>query len=171
MKLIGIIMILLSGTGIGFKASDNLVLQNDRLKKLKKMIMILRGEIKYNNSYIAQALWNVSSRVSSPYKEFLKHVSKQLNDCPGRTLSEIWKEGIDETLSNVGLDKTHLVKFKELGDTLGYLDKEMQLSSFDLFLEQLDMDIGENNRKMKDNCKLYKCLGVMGGILVVLLIT
>ena len=42
MKIIGIILILLSGTGIGFKASENLVIQNDRLKKMKKLITILR---------------------------------------------------------------------------------------------------------------------------------
>lgn len=170
-KIIGIVLIILSGTGIGFKASENLVIQNDRLKKMKKLITILRGEIKYNNSYIGQALLNVSSKVSSPYREFLLCVSEKLKDCSGRTLSEIWKEGVDERLSDSCLSDAQLSRFKDLGDTLGFLDKEMQLSTFDLFMEQLDIEINENNTKMKDNCKLYKCLGVMGGILVVLLIT
>lgn len=170
-KIIGIVLIIVSGTGIGFKASENLVIQNDRLKKMKKLITILRGEIKYNNSYIGQALVAVSSKVSSPYQEFLLHVSKKLEDYSGRTMSDIWKEGVEETLSDSCLSHAQLSKFKDLGDTLGFLDKEMQLSTFDLFLEQLDIEINENNTKLKDNCKLYKCLGVMGGILVVLLIT
>lgn len=170
-KIIGIILILLSGTGIGFKASENLVIQNDRLKKMKKLITILRGEIKYNNSYIGQALLNVSSKVNSPYQEFLQYVSEKLEECSGKTLSEIWREGVDETLSESCLNETQLLRFKDLGETLGFLDKEMQLSTFDLFMEQLDIEINENNKKMKDNCKLYKCLGMMGGILVVLLIT
>lgn len=170
-KIIGIVLIILSGTGIGFKASENLVIQNDRLKKMKKLITILRGEIKYNNSYIGQALLNVSSKVSSPYREFLLCVSEKLEDCSGRTLNEIWKESVDERLSDSCLSVSQLSRFKDLGDTLGFLDKEMQLSTFDLFMEQLDIEINENNMKMKDNCKLYKCLGVMGGILVVLIIT
>ena len=82
----------------------------------------------------------------------------------------IWKESVREKLENHFLDEKHLKKIEDLGETLGFLDKEMQLAAFDLFTEQLDMDIEENNQKLKDNSRLYKYLGIMGGILVVLII-
>ncbi len=170
MKILGILLIILSGTAIGFKASDNIVLQNEMLKRLKKMIVILRGEIKYSNSHLGQALVNVSEKIAAPYDGFLIYVSDKLSECSGRGFNEIWKEGTTEKLNDTGLSKKQLNNIAELGDTLGFLDKEMQLSAFDLFVERLDEEIRDNNDKMKDNCKLFKYLGVMGGILVVLLI-
>ena len=46
----------------------------------------------------------------------------------------------------------------------------MQISYFNLMIEQLDTDIEDNNKRCRDNCKLYRTLGIMGGILVVLII-
>lgn len=171
MKIFGIIIILLSGTAIGFKASDNLVVQNEMLKRLKKMVIILRGEIKYSNSHLGQALVNVSDKTGMPYSEFLMYVSEKLAECSGRAVCEIWKEGVEKKLSGSVLSKKQLNSIVELGDTLGGLDKDTQLSSFDLFIERLEEEIVDNNSRMKDNCKLYKYLGVMGSILVVLLIS
>ena len=68
------------------------------------------------------------------------------------------------------LSKKHIEKLKDLGNTLGFLDKEMQISYFNLMIEQLDTDIEDNNKRCRDNCKLYRTLGIMGGILVVLII-
>lgn len=170
MKIIGIIMILLSGTGIGFKSSENLIRQNNQLKKLRTMLVILRGEIKYNNSIMSQAFRNVSGRVEEPFREFLTYVADNLDKYEGKPVSEIWEMGIKDKLSISMLSKKHLEKLKDLGKTLGFLDMEMQLSYIDILTGELSKDIEENTIKMKDNCKLYRALGVMGGILVVLII-
>ena len=36
-KFIGAVLVIISGTGIGFKASENLILQNVQLKKIKRV--------------------------------------------------------------------------------------------------------------------------------------
>lgn len=170
-KLFGIILIILAGTGIGFKASENLLMQNNQLKKLRQMLTILRGEIKFNNSTLAQAMDNIKGRVAEPLDEFLAYVASNLNEYSGTTLKKIWENGINEVLSKSYLSKKQLGRLKELGDNLGFLDMEMQLATIDLFIEQLNQEIEENDKKTKDNCKLYKYLGFMGGILVILIIT
>ena len=162
---------ILAGTGIGFKASDNLCQQQDMLKKLKKMIILLRGEIKYNNTYISQAFENVSDKIAAPYKGFLLYLAARLDENCGKPFSQLWREAVEVKLKDCGLVKHQLQKICELGDILGFLDKEMQLAAFDLFTEQLEAMLEENSLKMKDNSRLYKCLGFMGGILVVLVIT
>ena len=50
------------------------------------------------------------------------------------------------------------------------MDKEMQLSTIDLYLEHLELEIDEGNNNMNTNSRLYKCLGIMGGVLVTLII-
>lgn len=169
-KIIGVILIILSGTGIGFKASENLIIQNTRLKKLKELLIILRGEIRYNNTVMPQALRNISRKTDICFQKFLIYVAENLEKYEGKTIAEIWNDGVEKELNKLLFGKKHLEKLKDLGNTLGFLDKEMQLSYVDLIIEQLEADIEENNQKMKDNCKLYRTLGVMGGILVVLII-
>lgn len=170
LKFIGAFLVIISGTGIGFKASENLVLQNTQLKKLKELLIILRGEIRYNNTVMPQALRNISKKSDKVFEKFLIYVADNLEKYQGKTISDIWNEGVDKELTKLMLGKKHLDKLKDLGNTLGFLDKEMQISYFNLMIEQLDADIEDNNKRCRDNCKLYRTLGVMGGILVVLII-
>lgn len=170
LKIVGVILIILSGSAMGFKASENLILQNNRLKQLKKIIIMLRGEVNFNHSTIGEAFSSISNKTNAPFNDFFRYISVKLENYSGEPLVKVWKEAVKCKLSNAGLSTSHLQKLGELGENLGYLDKEMQIKTFDLYLEQLEQEILENNNKMKDNCKLYKCLGVMGGILVTLII-
>lgn len=170
LKFIGAVLVIISGTGIGFKASENLILQNVQLKKLKELLIILRGEIRYNNTVMSQALRNILKKSDKVFEKFLLYVADNLDKYQGKTVADIWNDGVDKELSKLMLSKKHIEKLKDLGNTLGFLDKEMQISYFNLMIEQLDTDIEDNNKRCRDNCKLYRTLGIMGGILVVLII-
>ena len=68
-KFIGAVLVIISGTGIGFKASENLILQNVQLKKLKELLIILRGEIRYNNTVMPQALRNILKKSDKVFEK------------------------------------------------------------------------------------------------------
>ena len=169
-KCVGVAMILTSSCGMGFKLSADLLKRIEELKVLKKIILMLRGEIKYNNSTMSEAFETISNRIDNPYKTFLGEASKELNSLSGKTFVEIWRFMIDKNLAVTKLNKKDKERLKALGDNLGYLDKEMQLSTIDLYLEHLELEIDEGNNNMNTNSRLYKCLGIMGGVLVTLII-
>lgn len=169
-KIIGIIFILASSSGIGFSISADLLKRIEDIKALKKIIIMLRGEIKYNNSTMSEAFETISNRIDNPYQIFFQELAIELNDLSGQTLIEIWKRMIGLHLKETKLNKKDLERLKSLGDNLGYLDKEMQLSSIDLYLEHLELEIDEGNKSMSTNSRLYKSLGIMGGVLVTLII-
>lgn len=169
-KIIGVILILASSAGIGFHLSDDFVKRVEECKTLKKIILMLRGEIKYNNATMAEAFETIGSRVDNPYHDFFMEAAIELNNLSGQTFLEIWKQTIDKKLKETKLNKKDMERFRNLGENLGYLDKEMQLSTIDLYLEHLELEIEEGNRSMNSNSRLYKCLGIMGGVLVTLII-
>lgn len=170
LKFLGIGLILASSCGVGFRLSEDFLKRVEDLKNLKKIIFMLRGEIKYNNSTMAEAFETIGNRVENSYKLFFKEAAKALNDLSGQTFMEIWKQMIERNLKDTKLNKKDMERFKSLGDNLGYLDKEMQLSTIDLYLEHLELEIEEGNKNMNANSRLYKCLGIMGGVLVTLII-
>ena len=168
-KVIGSVVVIASSTCIGIKASDKLNMQLELLRKMKQLVILISGEIKYNNSYLGQAFLNVSNRICEPYKGLLIEVVETLNKDTGETFGDIWKKSVENKLSKTELSKKHILKLQELGDTLGFLDKDMQISNFELFIERLDCEIEESVQKNKENCKLYRSLGVLSGIALVIL--
>ena len=61
------------------------------------------------------------------------------------------------------MDKENLVRF---GENLGYLDREMQLGTIDLYLNQLEEEINEQAIVARERTKLYNVLGIMAGIFI-----
>ena len=61
-------------------------------------------------------------------------------------------------------------RLKELGENLGYLDKEMQMNYINLYLENLELSITEKGEKVRTDEKLNKIMGCVMGLLVIVLL-
>jgi stage III sporulation protein AB len=169
-KVIGIIVTVSASTLIGLYFSKALVFRLEDMKQLKKILVMLRGEVKYSLSPLPDALEEISNRSHTPFKEFLSCVARELKKFNGHNLQQIWNQAVEEKLKETYLKKEDLTKLKQLGETLGYLDKEMQLNTIDMYLEQLNEEIKYSVDHNSQSEKLYKNLGVLGGILIAIVL-
>lgn len=64
-------------------------------------------------------------------------------------------------------DKECLV---QLGDHLGYLDKDMQMNTIDWYITQVDEIMKDVTAESKQKMRLYQSLGVLFGLFVIILI-
>ena len=161
-KGIGALLILASAAGIGVSFGNDLKGRCMELRMLKQMIYMLRGEIKYTKTPLPEAFASIAVRMREPFGSFLEELAEQMGN-PGKgSFGELWQDRIKARLSG-----THL---GGLGEVLGYLDLEMQLSSIDLYLEQLELGIREAQEAARTKQKLYQSLGVAGGIFLVILL-
>ena len=170
LKVIGAGLVILGSTGVGFFYSNILSERTEALIQVKKIMIMLRGEINYNHSTLSESFSILSNRTKSPFDIFLKETGDKLNEMTGNTMESIWKEMVNKHLKGTSLNQKDLERLSLLGNDLGYLDKKMQLSTLDLYLEQLEQQIGESLADFNKNSRLYKCLGIMGGILINLII-
>lgn len=169
MKIIGCIMVVLSSAGVGFYYSSEIKSRIDDLKELQKLIGLLRGDIRYASTPLPEAIHSISKRHNGKFFPFFNCISIQLEELSGRTFSQIWKSATECELMNSSLtkkDKLHLIQF---GDTIGYLDKEMQLNTLDLYLSQLDYEISDLSKTVKEKSYLYRTLGITSGIFIIIL--
>ena len=88
----------------------------------------------------------------------------------GEGLGELWQAEIKTRLSGTHLKREDREQLAGLGEVLGYLDLEMQLSSMELYLEQLELRIREAQEAAQTKQRLYQSLGVAGGIFLVILL-
>ncbi len=164
-KLIGITLIIGSSSGIGFYFSNYLKNRITDLGELKKSILILRGEIRYGNTPLPEAIESIGKK-NNRLSNFFAFVGQELMKLNGIPFYTIWTEGI-----RIGLKESHLNKqdketLSKLGETLGYLDKEMQINLINLYIEELEAEIKESFKIMKEKSYLYNTLGVMAGIFI-----
>lgn len=168
-KLLGSGLILCSSTAIGFLLSNNLRERIEELEMIKKLLLLLRGEIKYNHATLSEAFHVIAKRIKKPYGTLLYKVSEKMDLLEGQTFSQIWEQCVEQELKESVLKREDREKLVSFGGQLGYLDMEMQLASIELYLEQTQEEIKAARESRQRNGRLYQALGVMSGIFLVIL--
>jgi stage III sporulation protein AB len=139
------------------------------LKEWKKLICLLRGDIRYANTPLPEAISSIGRRHEGNFHAFLNTVGAQLQELSGETLASIWRAAAEMTLSNTSLNRKDKMQLIRFGENLGYLDKDMQMNTFELYLSQLDEEITELSRTVKGKVYLYNSLGIMAGIFITII--
>lgn len=169
LKILGAILTVFSCSALGFYFSNELNVRIKQLRELRKYITILRGDIRYGGTPLPEAIANLSRRSPGAFQKFLTNTSEALIANGGGTFSAIWGNCVWKDLKDTCLtqaDKESLIRF---GDTLGYLDREMQINTIDLYLNQLQDEIKEQAIVAKERTKLYNALGIMAGIFITII--
>jgi stage III sporulation protein AB len=168
-KIIGCVLILTSSAGMGLYFSGELKNRINDLKELKKIIFLLRGDIRYANTPLPEAVQALSVRHDGKYKKFLQKISERLYELGGVSFCTIWKEAVSKELDNTSLNKKDLAALGQFGENLGYLDKDMQINTIDLYLEQIEEEIKDLSHNVKQKTYLYNSLGILGGIFITII--
>jgi stage III sporulation protein AB len=168
-KILGCVLILSSSTGMGLYFSSELKGRIQDLKELRRILTLLRGDIRYANSPLPEAVQALSVRHDGRYKKFLTMAAERLSEYGGVSFCEIWKESVAKGLENTSLSKKDLQSLSGFGDNLGYLDKEMQLNTIDLYLSQIEEEIKELSKGVKEKTYMYNTLGILGGIFLTII--
>lgn len=164
MKVIGALLVIFSCTGIGLYFSAMTKGRVADLKALKKEIYLLRGDICYGSTPLPEAFEMLAQRSGNHFKCFFFNIALQLKKFDGLPFAQIWDKGIQENLSESFLNEQDKEQLHKLGDTLGFMDKDTQIKSIELYIEQLDQELTEAIQNQKEKTRLYNMLGVLCGL-------
>ena len=169
LKMISSVLVIASSAGIGMYFSSTLKERLETIRELKKVMLLLRGNITYSNATLPEALNSIANRQKGELKDFLSYVSSELYQMNGKTAAEIWKNGVELMLKESALSKKDKESLIQFGNGLGYLDREMQLGTIDFYIASLETDMDEIQRTKREKTYLYNSLGVMGGIFLTII--
>ncbi len=170
MKILGAILVILSCTGMGMYYSGLVKGRVTDLKDMRKNITILRGNIKYANTTLPEAIGSLAHRNSDNFREFFASVEQDLLTSDGMSFVAIWDKEIKTHIINTYMNQQDREQLTHLGETLGYLDKEMQLKTIDLYIEQLEQDLEDAVHSLKEKTRLYNTLGVLSGLFLTVIL-
>ena len=163
-------MILLSGAGLGFNKSRELGNRKKHLEMLMRMIILLKGEIRYGNTSLYDAFTGAAGKLEGKYREFFLNTAEEIKQKKGKPFGEIFRNCARESLDDQNFTREEKEKIFSLGERLGYLGMDMQLRQLQLLEEDLENEIQELNKDLKEKKKLYQSLGILLGILLAVLV-
>ena len=164
LKLIGVLLIVMAGGGMGLKKGAELSKELAELQELRRIFLMLRSEIEYTKAPLGEAFYHISRRTSGIYKEWLLTLAEQLKQKNGQSFREVWESVTREKLSCLHLRVIEREQLEYMGANLGFYDREMETGAIELYLEQLKIQIQNMQMEIPAKKRIFRCLGIMGGI-------
>lgn len=169
-KIAGAVLVVMSASGLGLCEAQKWKNRLRLMENLRRMIILLKGEILYANATLEEAFASVGQRGGGELGIFFKEVARRIGEQSGEVFFTLWKEAVsnlDKGLDLTGKDREQL---KAFGEHLGYLDSDMQERTILLYLEQLDDTIAYLKAHVREKSRLYTSLGVMGGLFLMIIL-
>lgn len=170
MKLVGCCLIISGASGYGFWLARRYGERLEALEYLRQMIYLLKGQILYANAPLEEAFETVGRRTEGFLAELFLQVADRIERQEGEPFAQMWKDTIEQMDKDALLTPKDRQSLKDLGEHLGFLDRDMQERNLLLYLEQLDLEIQKMRGQKQERSRLYSSLGIMGGLFLAILL-
>lgn len=170
LKIIGSLFLMISAAAIGFLKAEELQERVKRLQELKRMMILLQGELRFHRAGLSEAFESVAERVEEPFRGFLNETAQRLEQREMGGFDSVWQETAKKLLWKEGFLKEDVQLLELLRSSLGYLDLKMQTETLNLAILQTEDAIKLAKEQQESRGKLYQTMGVTVGALLTLLI-
>ncbi len=169
-RLIGGLMVITATTGAGILYGMELQEYLEKLLYIRHVVYMIQGEMEYSGAPVAEVFGRVAGKVKEPYRRWLRAMEKQVEGREEEGLLKIWMRAVDRYLGGLKLKPAHSIQLKELGCYLGQLDLASESRNIQLYLERLELEIEQVRENMAAKKRIGNCLGIMGGIFLVVVL-
>lgn len=167
LKILLSILIIFCATQVGIEIARKYVLREKELYEFKNAFKIMETKIRYTYEPLKEIFEYISQTIENKnVSSFFKIVSEKIESISAK---RAWEEALE--VVNLNLNKEDIIVIKSFGKLLGKTDKLGQMSEIELVVSLIDKQIGQANKEREKNEKLYKKIGLIFGIgLVIILI-
>jgi len=170
MNALGIILIMASTGLIGLYYSNIDGYRISDLLEMKRAISILQSEIEFTGTPLSEAAANVALRTKGSVSRIFERLSGLIETNKQDSISAIWESAYSPAAAEAYFSKKDSEQFMEFGNALGYLDGNMQIKNITLLLDYIDSQIDELNECKAKNRKMYRSVGFLTGLLIVVVL-
>jgi stage III sporulation protein AB len=144
--------------------------RTDQLTELQMCLQMLETEICYGSTPLEIAFYKISQRGSGVIGRLFSRCSYYFQHLDGATTFECWQKSIEDATPKLALKKSELEWIRHFGQIVGNSDREDQQKHIQLMMAHLKKTEAEAREDQLKYEKMYKTLGVLAGVLIVILI-
>ncbi len=168
-KIIGSALLMCATSLMGFSLAADCSKRPKVLRELQVLMQMFENEISYLSNLLAQSFERIYTSSKTDASLLFKDAAKNLS-LPGITADMAWEKAVENTAAKLGLsneDKAILITF---GKMLGSSDLEGQINNINLVSSQLKLQEMKAEQMRQKNEKMYKSLGVLSGLAIVVVL-
>ncbi|MCL2528128.1 MAG: stage III sporulation protein AB [Defluviitaleaceae bacterium] len=166
----GSLALIASCAAIGFYFAAQEGFRIKDLQEFKKALMILSSEIEHMRAPLPIACANIAKRTREPISTLFSDFAALLTDNEGETAYQLWAQALSLQKKRAHLAAEDWDVIEGFGKTLGYLDKQMQQSAITATVEYINEKTTSLQTQSEKNRRMYRSLGVIGGLLLVVVL-
>ncbi|GAB6117635.1 hypothetical protein JCM16816_12320 [Thermoanaerobacter brockii subsp. lactiethylicus] len=168
MKLLGIVLVIFSTSSLGYLFALKYKMRRWILKSMISSLNLFKIEITYSKAPLGEILMAISRSSDKSIKFVFSKTGMILSQNEGYTAGEAWEIALNEW-DNGYLKKEDVEILRSFGFGLGNSDVYNQEKNFDLAIELLKRQLSNAEEESKKNEKLYKNIGVLAGLAIIIL--
>lgn len=170
LKLIGSMLVIGASSFIGYVLSRECSRRPVQLRSLQGMLQMLENEISFLSNLLTDALERIYKSSNNEVSCIFKAALDNLSHDDGFNASEAWEKAVRENIKQTALNKEDEQILVSFGKMLGSSDLDGQLKNIKLTVNQLKLQEQKAEEYKRKNEAMYKTLGVLGGIAVVIIL-
>ena len=168
LKIVGSLIVLVSSSLLGYSHAKTYAKRPQELKILQSLLQIFENEISFLSNVLEEAFLKVHKCTESSVAVFFEAAVKNLN--AGFCADEAWTKAVKDNISKTNLnseDENIIISF---GKMLGSSDLEGQIKNIRLTVNHLKIQEQKAEDMKVKNEGMYKNLGVLGGLAIIILL-
>lgn len=168
LRYLFLISILAGSTSIGFLLSRSYSNRVRELKAFSKLVNIVKSKIEFTQKPLAEIfeetyLVEKNLKISKIFYISAKKIES-------KNIKDAWNEAISEEKFFWDLKKEDIALIRTFGNMLGKTDVEGQVSEINQFKELLNSQISMAEEENSKSSKMYKSLGTIVGLGIIILL-
>lgn len=169
-KIIGSCIVILSTVLCAFYIEYCDKRRIDDLEEMKKGFNLFSSSMRYTHLPLDEVMKDISKRLSGVSAEVFGKTGDYLFRYTFESSREAWDKSLNEIFPNSRFSNEDIEAFKYFGKTLGYLDYENQESIGRMAIDYIDLTLKSLRERFEKMRKLYRSMGVLSGLLVVIIL-
>ena len=168
LKWFGMLLLVVSGMMTGTAAAARLKRRVESLSSMLAALELMRGEIGTLLIPLPETiarLANMEKLTVQPLFQAMEELLPQLGEC---TFSALWEQAIAE--SSLGFSAEEKQSLLQLGESLGRFDGETQSIAISRCMDELEHSLSNAKMKATGDGRLYKGLGLAGGLMLAVIL-
>ena len=169
LKILGSLLVVIAGACIGFSLAGRYVERPRQIRQIISCLSALKSHINYVAIPLPEALAQCTSGITGPVADLFQTMSALLQAKGWLTPQAAMLQALAET-DRLVLNKPEREIMAVFSANLGGMNREEQHKSLDLVHEQLSRVQYEAENICEQNARMYRYLGVCGGLAVVIVL-
>lgn len=164
-KILIFSMIIGASSYIGLMLAKKYSNRELELKEMKNALNMFENKIKFTYEDIPTVFSDISEKIQGNIGKIFKTASNKMQNM---SAGNAWEYALENTYTSLTKEDINIIK--ALGRMLGKTDLNGQISEIKLVNDFIDTQIEEAKQEKDKNSKMYKTLGVVVGITIVIIL-